>query len=85
MKKVFRVISIVAVICLIVWRLTCPALVRLRTGPMAGSTLILVPNRYVRELRKGPLKSCYSFFAQRTPQAHLGDFLSSINGSLRTT
>jgi len=44
MKKVFRVISIVAVICLIVWRLTCPALVRLRTGPMAGSTLILVPN-----------------------------------------
>ena len=52
MKKAFGLFVIAAGCCVFIWRLTCPALVRVTTGPMAGNTLILVLN----PIRSGPAK-----------------------------
>jgi len=52
MKRALGLFLIAVGCCLVVWRLTCPALVRVRSGPMAGNTLLLVPN----PLRSGPAK-----------------------------
>jgi hypothetical protein len=52
MKKALALFLIAAGCCVFIWRLTCPALVRVSNGPMAGNRLILVVN----PIRSGPAK-----------------------------
>jgi hypothetical protein len=43
-QRLIGTISVVVFLSLVGWRLTCPALIRFRSGPMEDSTLALVPN-----------------------------------------
>lgn len=61
MKKLFVIIATMACIAVLVWRFTCPALVRIRTSIFAGSTLVLVLNPIRSQSARNSAESLLEF------------------------